>query len=460
MRFKRLWIITICLLFLFLSINACSTVQPRPKGTKPHVTKPQMTQEELQAAVISYANRYINTVAQAAVRFEEKLPTPEARLKASERKVYSLSSVAEIAAGPNPGPALLDLVVTATLNRMVWEDYWRPQVFGMPATIIIDAFKKMEKDVWHLASQVMTPSQLEELKDLILDWNAANPDQKFADYIRFSDFGDLGKKPNLKEIQKPGGLLAPIHEAVQAADEIRRTSERAMFLATKMQLIAGLQLELVYKQLVMQPEVIKVLGDVTKFRETGERFAVLLEKLPDDIAGERKALMKAFDERESKVRGIMDELQSTLDRVDGSFTNLQKTSGDAQHLLAKAEKTGLVFQDLVQSVDRLTTKFESKEPSRPFDIKDYTEAITQLQNTVQRLNELVITADRVSFPLITGVVDQLNATAEIRVDHVFWRLVQLFAIIAVMVLIIVVIHNLLRRREVCHPSLEDSIKKS
>jgi hypothetical protein len=351
-------------------------------------------------------------------------------------------------------------VVTTTLNRIVWEDYWRPQVFGMPATIIIDAFKKMEKDVWHLASQVMTPSQLEELKDLILDWNAANPGQKFADYIRFSDFGDLGKKPNLKEIQKPGGLLAPIHEAVQAADEIRRTSERAMFLATKMQLIAGLQLELVYKQLVMQPEVIKILGDVTKFRETGERFAVLLEKLPEEVAGEREALIKAFDVRESKVQSIMGEIQATLDRVDGSFASLQKTTVDAQHLLAEAEKTGLVFKDLVQSVDRLTTKFESKgskEPSRPFDIKDYTEVLTQIQDSLQQLNELVITAETTSFPLITKVVDQLNDTAEQRVDHVFWRLVQLFAIIAVMVLIIVVVHNLLRRREAGRPNQEDSI---
>jgi len=110
-----------------------------------------MAQEELQAAVISYADRFIATVGQAAFDFEKKLPTPEARLIASARKVYSLSSVTEIAAGPNPGAALLDLVVITTLNRIVWEDYWRPEVFGMPATIIVDAFKKMENDAWHLA---------------------------------------------------------------------------------------------------------------------------------------------------------------------------------------------------------------------------------------------------------------------------------------------------------------------
>jgi len=448
MRCSRLQTIRICLIFLILPLNACSVAQTRTKSTTPPESKAPMTQEELQAAVISYANRYIATVGQAAFRFEKKLPSPEARLIASARKVYSLSAITEIAAGPNPGSSLLDLVVTTTLNRIVWEDYWRPQIFGMPATIIVDAFKKMESDAWHMASKVLTPEQLEELRDLILDWHAANPGQVAVDYIRFSDFGDLGKKPNLKEIQKPGGLLAPIREATQAADEIRMTSERAMFLLSKMQVIVGFQVEQVYRQLVMEPEVIKVLENVTKFRETGEHFASLLEELPEDIANEREALMKAFDARESKMRGIISDVQATLDRVDGSFANLHKTTADAERLLAGTEKTGLVFQNLVQSVDQLTTKFESKEPAKPFDIKDYAEVLTQLQDTVQQLNDLVMAVDKTSSPLITNIVDQFNESAEKRVDHIFRRLVQLFAIIAVMALIVVVIHNLLRRREV------------
>jgi len=387
-----------------------------------------MTPEELQSAVISYANRFISSVGQAAFQFEEELPTPEARLVAARRKVYTLSAITEIAAGPNPGAALMDLVVMATLNRIVWEDYWRAQVFGMPATIIVDAFKKMENDAWNLASQVMTPQQLEELRDLILDWRASNPGMVSVDYIRFSDFGDLGKKPNLKEIQKSGGLLAPIREATRAADEVRTTSERAMFLATKMQLLVGFQAELVYKQLVMQPEVVKVLEDVTKFRETTERFAVLLEKLPADVAG--------------------------------TFANLQQTTADAERLLGAAEKTGFVFQDLVQSVDKLAAKFESKgakEPAKPFDIKEYTQALTRIQNTVQQLNEFVIAVDQTSSSWINSITKEFNDAAEKRVDHVFWRLAELFAIIALFVIIIVVVHNLLKRRLAHRPNQEASL---
>jgi methyl-accepting chemotaxis protein len=324
----------------------------------------------------------------------------------------------------------------------------------MPATIIVDAFKKMENDAWNLASQVMTPQQLEELKVLILDWYAENPGQHAVDYIRFSDFGDIGKKPNLKEIQKPGGLLAPIQEATQAADQIRMTSERAMFLATKMQLIAGFQLELVYNQLVMQPEVVNVLDNVTKFRETGERFGTLFEKLPEEIAGEREALMKAFDVRESKIRGILGEVQETLDRVDVSFANLQKTTVEAQRILTGAEKTGLVFQNLVQSVDQLATKFtskESKKPTMPFDIKDYSEILTKLQDTVQQMNELVNNVNQTGSPMVTNMVEQFNDAADRRVDHIFWRLAQLILIISLLAMIILVAHNYFRRREV-HPS--------
>lgn len=85
--------------------------------------------------------------------------------------------------------------------------------------------------------------------------------------------------------------------------------------------------------------------------------------------------------------------------------------------------------------------------ARPFDIKDYSEILTQLRNTVQRLNEFVNTVLQTSSPMVTNIVDQINNAADKRVDHVFWRLVQLFLIIAVLAMIIVAVHNRLKRRE-------------
>ncbi len=58
-----------------------------------------------------------------------------------------------------------------------------------------------------------------------------------VNFLRFSDFGDLGRKPALARVKVPGGLLAPVKEAVQAADEIRATADRAIYLLNRMQLL-------------------------------------------------------------------------------------------------------------------------------------------------------------------------------------------------------------------------------
>jgi hypothetical protein len=239
-----------------------------------------------------------------------------------EEKYTAMAAVMETAAGPNPGPALLDLVVNATLSRMVWEDYWRPQVFGKPGTIMVEAFKKMEADAWDLAAKVMTLEQCQEFRDLINDWYADHPGQVSVDYITFSDFGDIGTKPNLKNIQKPGGLLAPIREATEAVDDVRMTVERAMFLLAKMQLIIGAQVELVYSPLVMQPEMKTILADISGLKEASDRYAILLENLPQHVSQERKAILNAIDDKASTIHTVNADIRATLMQADLTLKGL------------------------------------------------------------------------------------------------------------------------------------------
>jgi ABC-type transporter Mla subunit MlaD len=227
-----------------------------------------------------------------------------------------------------------------------------------------------------------------------------------------------------------------------------------------MQLIVGFQVEQVYLQLAMQPEVERVLEDVSGFRQATDRFAGLLEELPDHVsaervaafqmvADERRAVLAAFDERQAVLHGLMKEVQATLDRVDGTFSGLRRTTADVERLLAGTEKSALVFQDLVQSVDRLAARFEaepSKAPSEPLDIDDVTRTLASLQETVVELNELVTSVDRTGSPLVDRVADRLNQTAEERINHVFWRMVWLFLILGAVGMALILVHHRLRRR--------------
>ena len=114
---------------------------------------------ELQSAVMSFADTFAQTIASTALELERTLQTPEARLKAANIRVYSVAAACEIAADAQPGVALLDMVVLVTLNRMVWEDYWQPEVFGQAAEDMVEALRKLEKGIWSIAARVLTPTQ-------------------------------------------------------------------------------------------------------------------------------------------------------------------------------------------------------------------------------------------------------------------------------------------------------------
>ena len=98
--------------------------------------------------------------------------------------------------------------------------------------------------------------------------------------------------------------MAPIREASEAVDDVRLTVERAMFLLTKMQLIMGSQVELVYRNLAMQPEMQTLLTDVSGLTATADRFAMLLETLPRHVSHERQALFKALDDRTGTIHAV------------------------------------------------------------------------------------------------------------------------------------------------------------
>ena len=387
----------ILLLLIFMFPAGCQALHKKADNPPKNEIKTRMNQEELHNAVTSFADSFMTTITQAAMVLENEIPSPEARLAATRIKVYTFSSAIDIASSPSPGAALLDMVVMVTLNRMVWEAYWQPKVFGKTADVVIMAFKKTEKDIWSIAAKVLTPDQQKELKDLIVEWHHNNPDQIGVNYIRFSEFGNLGKKPSLSKVTLPGGLLAPVKEAAQAADEIRLTAERTKYMISRMQLIANFQIELMFRQLMLEPESKQLLVDLTKFRESTENFSEFMNQLPQQIAKEREDAIVQFMDSFGKER----------------FATIRQATKE----LAKERETTLA--DIAKLIERERMAF-----------------LTGLEKREDALRKD-----------IANIVSEFNTVAEHREDHIFSRLVQLVIIFSICLLIIVIVHHLLSKRE-------------
>jgi hypothetical protein len=203
------------------------------------------TQQEVQSELMTFADRYFAATLESAKILESVAKTPESRYTAAAARVAALVTVTDIAASPNPGGALLDMTVFVTLRRMVWENYWMPEVYGDGGLPVRDILLELEEDIWGIAAGVYSPDQLTELRELIHDWRSSHPNVRAVDFVRLTKLGDARRVQRLIDAGRPGGMLAPVREANRELEEMRLLAERLTFLATRLQLLATLQVEMV-----------------------------------------------------------------------------------------------------------------------------------------------------------------------------------------------------------------------
>lgn len=282
---------------------------------------------ELQAAVMAFADTTNSRLAQVTTKLNE-IGTPQARVTAARMKVFDISANVEIAAGPYPGIALLDMIVLTSLRRIVWEEYWIPEVFGEEARPSLSVYREAEKDIWNIAAKIMTPEQLDELAKVILDWRKRNPNQVSVNYVRFDDFGDLGLKPSMRKLTVPGGLFASVKEATMVAQDIKVSIDRAFYLMSRMQLVLSFQIELAYVEMLFQPEADGIVDTTQRLTGVTERYAEIAENLPDKISAETAGLINLLfanlaQNRDETIAQILTGLTQWQDQtISGVMTSV------------------------------------------------------------------------------------------------------------------------------------------
>jgi len=436
-RSERGWIVFFLILILFLSARS-STIAAKKKYV--------MTEVELQSELMSYADRFASIISQAFEDFDALKPAADARQVILGDLVFSLSAVYSIAAEPNPQVGLLDMVAVTMLGRIIYENNMGRR-YGPSTEVIVAGFRHVEKDIWRIAAKVLTPEQLDELRQLILVWRKNNPDKVVYNYLRFSDFAGQRRNSTLVKKVQAGGLFKTVKEVTQQVEETRMLAERGIFLGTRLPLLMGNFAEVWLSQLLVSPETQKVLADVHTFSTVSERLATVAEQMPDklmkDISKLRwqtvaqimkevnnwsdvtldKVMAKVALEREAFISQFMNRLigeqQIALDallseepRVANLVTELRKAIEGGNNLLLTANTL----------TDKLNIGASdgSVDDSRPFDIKDYQETIGEATTLVEATNQLIgkVGLEQL-LPELVKAIDQVEKESEELIDHSF-----------------------------------------
>jgi hypothetical protein len=401
-----------------------------------------VTEAELQLELMSYADRYAAVAAQVIDDVERLGPPPETRRAVLGDMVFSAAAAFTIAADADPQLALLDMMVMTTLGRIVYEDYWRPRL-GEPADLVIAAFQKLERDIWDVATPILSQDQQQEVRERIETFHADNPELSTFSNLRFADFPSKRSSSTLQK-KKSGGIFGSVKNITDQVEQTRILAERAMYLSSRLPLLTGGFADIWVSRLSFNPAVEELREDMHTFALVSDRLATVAEQLPEQITTERKdtieqlareATTLRYEAIEHMMKGIAEEREEMLRQFIAEEERLGGLLTELRHTLTEANT-------LTVSVDGLAQRFDVGAPTEPgeeFDIEDYRRTIVDTGTVVEQLNHLVLStegllnspgADR----LIPGLIEAINEageTSEDLVDHSFIRaaLLILFALV-------------------------------
>jgi len=497
----KLLLITQLVVVLVLGLNTGES-QAATKKSKGDKKQPAfvMTEAELQAQVMAFADRYVSIITAASLEYDAQSPSPANRRIIRSQIVYSIANAFVIAAEPDPDAALLDLVAMITLGRMIFEEHWKKK-FGREVNPIIAGLKTAENDIWQIAARVLTKQQQKELMAEIWDWRQNHPEVITFSYIRFGDFAASRTKQDPSKQKKSRGLFRSVENATQQVEEMRLLAERGMYLGTRMPLTIGAFVDVWLSQFAANPDVDKTLNDLHQISGVSERLADVAEKLPAHFAAERQAtvtqVIKEVDtlgqatlervmkqiaaERKATIDQLVDRISAERERainhlVDRMANQRKQT---IEEFLAEEKRMRGLLTDLKQTltagnnvltstntlVERLNlgqTDSGSAAPSKPFDITDYQTTLAEASSVIVQLDGLVKTVDQLmlsprwekALPGIIRALEKAEEKGEEWVQQAF-----LLGIILILILLAGSVLAMLAYRYMTHRWFESDQKQ-
>lgn len=415
-----------CGLVLALMLCGCRTIErmdPRKREAEERTEQVR----KLQLEVMRFADEYAGRTRESVNQFQSGLQNPNERLLAQNWKVQQASAAYTIASGPNPISNALDMVVLATLSRMVIDDAWVNDSYGASAQSVQRTYRSLEAEAWQLLKGVLTEEQVATLHQTIAQWRAQNPHVRAVAYIHFRDFA-RAVGPGGQNTAGTGNLLAIVgidplsnlDPAVQEIAQTRQLAERAIYYMQRAPDLLDMQVERLTYQVAAMPETRTLLTSVDRVSLVGSSSDRLVDTLPDLLDHEREALVA--------------QLTQTLNSQSAALGTL---AGELRTTLQAGTDTATAVNGALQTFERIRLLFSKPQsasappqpPRKPFDISDYTAMLEQAALTARELDALSQHGDQLA-PALHAATQDAAVQARGILNYLFLLLVLLVLVIA------------------------------
>lgn len=404
--------------------------------------------QNVQLKVMRYADDYSARITDPLVALTLQPIAPEARLLAHDWRIQQSTAAYTIASGPNPIINALDMIVLATLSRMVVEDQVS-RLDGFRASNLLEIHAELERQSWGLVAGTLNDEQCDELKALIMHWRREHPQMRAISQIRFADFASIGKQ-NDGSTQSSNGAgvferigldpLSNLDPAVRELEQTRLLAERTIYYLQRSPSLLEMQVERLAYQLAITPEAKQSLAGMERVSFGVEALGKLSADAPALIASERHALIAEMTASLHQQQEGLQALLAQANEVLQSGTRASDSVG----------ATVLALDGFVGRLQKGSGGSADSTSRRPFDINEYAQTARELATAAQDLHTLLVQVDASAASAEKVVAASASGLNRV-VDRAFWRCVQLIAVLAIATLLIMLAYRYISAR--IQPSL-------
>jgi len=412
--------------------------------------------DKLQSALSQFNDFFQSTVRQAADEIEQSAATRQQRKAALLWKTTLPDECRNTAFAASPAAGLVDTWTLCVRMLNYFETGDGKEVFGRSQPKAIDAARKCEERIAQIASSVVPESRLPSMR--------ADIDQ----YARQSPMTGLFAKQSVAPLSSDaagakvldflvGIPLAPIRavgsiqQSGQSLSDLKNTAERFTDVVEDLPASARWQLQLLGISLEESPRFSDIMDDLKTFTSSTQRLVTVADEMPGKLRREGDGLLKSIEAGQPALRATLVEARETtaalndaLRRADEVATRIERTVADGKAAAGAWESTARAVSVTVNDIAAIPSKWNgaddrrpaSSEPSRPFDINDYTRSADAIERAAIQTKAVLDEVQRLSLsqPLMEQF-STMDGNVRAAIDHVAWRATQLVMLIFALVVV-------------------------
>jgi len=402
-----------------LGLSSCglfsksSHEDPQKKAREEQLTR-------LQFDVMRLADQGIVDLSGSARQFSRGIGTPDAHRQGLIWTVSHTNRVLSIASNPRPLAALVDLLLFASVQRIFHEEYWLPKIHGEADRPMLEAFQRLEASCWAVVGPVLSSKEQDALRLVVSAWREENSDLSSAVAVEAPSFVNFAlpvmtgeKKPFVTTLIDLVSLdpLAGLEPAVREVATARQLAERMFFFTQHMPRLLAQQTELLTLKTLNLPEVRSSVEGAERFSQAADQLAATAALLPETLRREREGLVASLEQSSAPLQALLEQSRATLDAGTRTAESITLGVGALEAFVSRSDGSGG------------RSSSESATP-RPFDVREYSEAATQIGVAANELS-LAITAADERLPGMQKALDTAATRVEGSVDHAYGRALRL-----------------------------------